>query len=275
MVSIMVFSDMLKSKSTSEIQDYLEAVWKGEVVLTWQEEELLKQHLNSLKYEKPEDYIVIFLVLLAIFNIDGSKVTPITGIFKGLDSEIPQPQTFDLVWVTKRDGDVCELCEPLDGKIYGEEIGFSCPQRPAGCRFPIHCTRPVSLCQYYNTKRGGMQPCQTVVRYASGPVCRGTGRNDLPISLVTSQLHPPSSTPSAGTPTHPDRTSATVWAVTTNPALRSAGALMVGKRARAHTSSSRSSALSGRWRSGSQPVERCTPASSASSAMRDDHHGIE
>lgn len=66
-------------------------------------------------------------------------------------------------------------------------------------------------------------------------------------------------------PRHSPSTSATVRAVTTNPAPLSAGLLIVRIQARTQASTSRSSALSGRRRSCSQATESLTAAASASS----------
>lgn len=126
------FIKFLDSKSTSELQDYLEAFWHGDVELDLWEEQTLLDRIQKLKVEKVEDYVIVWLVLLALINIDDGKTTPITSIFNKLSTPTLSDE-YDLIWVTKNDGDVCELCDPLDGKIYGVDFTLK-PKLHPNCR---------------------------------------------------------------------------------------------------------------------------------------------
>ena len=77
---------------------------------TRMEEELLKQYMFELNFKQVEEYIIIWLVLLALVGIDAGVYTPITGIFDSL----PEPTLltdFDLIWVAQPGA--CPLCTPL------------------------------------------------------------------------------------------------------------------------------------------------------------------
>ena len=132
MVAIIEFIKFLDEMSLGELQDYLEAYWHGEFELTDQEEWHLVERIRQLRQDKVEQYVIVWLVLLAIINIDGDKNTPITNIFNKL-SPPELSDEYDLIWETRNDGDVCELCDPLDGKIYGVDFTLR-PKLHPNCR---------------------------------------------------------------------------------------------------------------------------------------------
>jgi len=132
MVSIVEFIKMLDSMSTAELQDYLEQYWHGDFELTPQEEWHLVERIRKLKVDQMERYIIIWVVLLALVSIDAEKVTPITSIFNRLtEPDITGP--YDYIWVTEGDDDVCPLCAPLNGKIYGVDFTLK-PKLHPNCR---------------------------------------------------------------------------------------------------------------------------------------------
>ncbi len=126
------FQKLLDGMSLSEMQDFLEDIWHGKIGVTFEQEEILKQHIKLMRVNKTEKYIMVWLVLLAMFLIDAGKVTPITGIFGSLPEPEPTDE-FDLIWVTEGDIDVCPLCTPLEGKKYPEETTLK-PKLHPGCR---------------------------------------------------------------------------------------------------------------------------------------------
>ena len=126
------FIQFLDKMSQGELQDYLEDVWRGEVTLTEWEENQLVDRIRRLKVEDIAKYTMVFLVLLAIAQIDAEKKTPITAIFNSMD-EPEIDGEWDYMWVTKGDDKVCPICSPLDGKILGVDFTLR-PKLHPGCR---------------------------------------------------------------------------------------------------------------------------------------------
>ena len=110
-MGILEFIKFLDTMSLDELQDYLEAYWRGEFELTPQEEWHLTERLRGLAQDPEEvhNYIVVWLVLLALMTISEEaevEINPIQSIF---DRLVPPDEVitdrdkiiWDFYWQTK------------------------------------------------------------------------------------------------------------------------------------------------------------------------------
>jgi len=126
------FIKFLDKMDRSQLEDYLEAVWRQEIELTpWQEIELTSR-LRREQQAIPESYTKIYILMLALIltvpEYDGSVKRVLDAL-----PEPPVPWQYDLMWVTHPEkGEVCEKCAALEGKIYGRDFGVK-PELHPGC----------------------------------------------------------------------------------------------------------------------------------------------
>jgi len=146
----MEYRRYLESLSQAELQDLLEAIWRGENDATPEQIEEIKSHLRKTKTEELAKYVAVWLVLLTLAKItiqakknkedDGEEVSSakkrggafILSLARTLPEPTP-PADYDLVWITKGDDKVCPICRPLHGKVWGRDFSVK-PDLHPGCR---------------------------------------------------------------------------------------------------------------------------------------------
>ena len=124
------FIRFLDSLDQAQLQDFLEAVWRGDVELTlWEENELLSR-IQRERVNIPESYAHIYILLLALILAVPEYNGPVKRILDALP-EPPVPWQYDLMWTTEPGA--CEKCLALEGKIYGRDFGVK-PDLHPNCR---------------------------------------------------------------------------------------------------------------------------------------------
>ena len=76
-----------------------------------------------------------------------AAVTAYQGVIRRLAEALPVPDRqeypWDLKWVTHPElGEVCELCQALEGKIYGKDFGIK-PKLHPGCNCSLERVIPM------------------------------------------------------------------------------------------------------------------------------------
>ena len=139
--------DNLDRLTRSQLEDYIEAIWRGEETVTDLERELLREELLRRKATALPEYVKIYILLLALLeitedakeNADPDKkltAAQIAGaaLVVALARELPKPEPpddFDMMWVAQPDA--CDKCMAYNGKIFGRDFAVI-PQLHPNCR---------------------------------------------------------------------------------------------------------------------------------------------
>lgn len=149
------YLEYLEGLTRIQLQDYLDQIWRGEVVLNEAEKKWLEVHLRNLKANKLPVYLIIFAYLNTLAKVtleaqgrnearpddEKKEVTPaqiagaetIITLF-GL-IEVPQiPEGYDYIWITRLDELVCKICKPLHGMYIADIVHIT---THPGCRCEI------------------------------------------------------------------------------------------------------------------------------------------
>ena len=136
MGSIIDFIRLLDSMDRQQLEEYFSAVWRGEIELTPQEEWHLVERLRKDRVDAGEDYVKLYIYILALLV----AVPAYEGILRRVADRLVKPKRedypWDLIWTTHpEEGEVCEKCQALEGKIYGVDF-FERPELHPNC----HCS---------------------------------------------------------------------------------------------------------------------------------------
>jgi len=139
--------DYLDRLTLSQLEDLIEAIWRGEQTVTDLERELLREELLRRKATALPEYTKVYILLLALLEITedakenadpDKKLTAAqlagAALVISLARELPEPEPaegFDMMWVAQPDA--CEKCMAYNGLIYGKDFTVI-PQLHPNCR---------------------------------------------------------------------------------------------------------------------------------------------
>jgi HK97 family phage major capsid protein len=126
----------LRDMNPAQLKDYLEAVWREDIIINEAYELWMEEYLREVKIRKIAVYASIFLLLLALL----AAVPEYDGPIKRLSEKLgpPEvPQDYDLMWITELDEKVCPICAPLHGLIISENLVLLGIKTHPGCRCKI------------------------------------------------------------------------------------------------------------------------------------------